>query len=436
MYAVKTTASTAIVTPTVTLSGASIVSAYTATEAASRFSNGLQVTMSGAATATVNGSSVATGSTVTVATLSGATTLGAHAYVIEVVSTTGHTASLTVAYQVNADTPADTAAPSFVSSAPTNAATAVSVSSGNASLVYDEILVLNDAAMVLVRKASDLSDVSSGTSSVTTNSLAVPYGTLEYSTSYRITVLSGALQDAAGNVVTGDREVYFTTQSASAPDITGLSVGTVTNSSAVITYATDVVPTVKEYRISMLAYSGTWATLATSPATVSGLAANTTYYYQVRFAVNGQTVNSVPMSFKTAASNSGIAITNIARIPHGDPVVSGDYTNGYHFRFAVTANSFSQTGASFKLADWSNGIGTLAAATNTRMVVSQDGVADYATGSGSAVDVTNSYGSSVSVNGMDADASTGGRQFFIDVFYKIPAGAGGSYSTSYGILTQ
>jgi hypothetical protein len=99
------------VTPTVTLSGSSIVSAYTATEAASRFSAGLQVSTTGAATATVNGSSVATGSTVTVATLSGATTLGAHTYSVVVTSTTGHTASLTVAYQVNADAPGDTTAP-------------------------------------------------------------------------------------------------------------------------------------------------------------------------------------------------------------------------------------------------------------------------------------------------------------------------------------
>jgi hypothetical protein len=141
------------------------------------------------------------------------------------------------------------------------------------------------------------------------------------------------------------------------------------------------------------------------------------------------------MSFKTAASSSGLSVTSIARIPHGDVSVGADYGSGYHFRFNVTANSLTETGATFKLADWSNGVSTLAAGGNTVMAVSQDGVADYVS-AGTTTAVTNAYGSAVDVSSMDADSTLGGRQFIIDVFYKIPTGAAGAYSTSYGILTQ
>jgi hypothetical protein len=330
----------------------------------------------------------------------------------------------------------DTTAPTLISSTPSNAATSVSASAGTASIKYSESLTLVDASKVLIRKASDLSSVASSTGTVSTDTLSINYGALEYGTSYRLTVLSGAISDIAGNNVLGDADIYFTTQSASAPDITGLSVGTVSSTSAVVTYSTDVVPTTSQYRISTSAYAGTWSTLAGSPANFTGLTANTLYYFQVRFTQNGQTVNSVPMSFRTAASATGIAITGISQIPHGTPVVGGDYTNGYHFRFNVTANNLTETGATFKLADWSNTATTLAVSGNAKMVISQDGVSDYATGSGSAVAVTNAYGTAVNIASMDADTTTGGRQFSIDLFYKIPVGAAGVYSTSYGILTQ
>jgi len=332
--------------------------------------------------------------------------------------------------------PADTTAPVFASSTPSNASTSVSITAGTGTILYNETLVLADETKILIQKVSDSSSVKSGLATVSGSGIQLAYSTLEYNTTYRITIQPNAVKDAANNLVTESREIYFTTQSASAPDITGLSIGTVTNSGAVITYTTDTPPTSSQYRISTLAYSGSWVSLVASPAPITGLTANTAYYYQVRFTANGQTVNSVPMAFKTAAASTGIVVNSISRIPHGNPVVAGDFTNGYHFRFNVTANSLTETGASLKLADWSNTVGSLAIAGNTKMVVSQDGVADYATGSGSAVDVTNAYGTDVNINSMDADVNTGGRQFTIDVFYKIPVGAAGAYSTSYGIQTQ
>ena len=423
-----------VVTPAVALhtGDAAIVSAYSATDAATRFASGLRFDTTFASTITVNGSTVAPAATITAATLGAATSLGAHTYHVVVTSTTGHTAELTVSYQVNAD---DTIAPVFVSSTPASAATSVSVTSGTASLVYDDTLTLVDQAKVLVRKASDLSSVKSGVASVSTNTLSVAYSTLEYNTTYRLTVQSGALSDSLNNVVTGDRDVYFTTQSASAPDITSLSVSNITSSGMTLTYTTDVTPTTSQYRISTVSYSGSYTTLTSSPATLTGLTAGTTYYYQVRFVKNGQTVNSVPMSFRTASSDTGIAVTRIDRIVN-DLTVGGDYTSGYHFRFYVTDNSLTETGVSLKLADWTNGSSSLAIASNSVLAVSANGYDTYTDASGSTVAVTNTYDTYTDISSLDSDTTTGGRQFVVDVFYKIPSSASGVYSTSYGIRTQ
>jgi hypothetical protein len=332
-------------------------------------------------------------------------------------------------------TPVDSTAPSFVSSTPSNASTALATTAGTAQAQYSEALTLVNAASITLKNATTLATVASGSATVSSSTVAIDYTTLDYGTTYVLTIGSGALSDATGNLVTGTTSIYFTTQSAAAPDITTLAIGSITASQAVLTYTTDVVPTTSQYRIATSAYSGTWTTLTASPMTLTGLAANTSYYYQVRFTKDGQTVNSVPLSFKTASAATGIAITSISRIPHGDPVVGADYGSGYHFRFHVTAYDTSETNVAFKLADWSNGSTTLAALNNTKMVLSQNGVADYATGSGNAIAVTTTYGSTGSVAGYDADPSTGGRQFVIDVFYKIPTGAAGIYSTSYGIST-
>jgi hypothetical protein len=91
------------VTPTITLNGVAIVSAYSVTEANARFALGLQFDTTNAASITVNGSNVAPAATITAANNAAAKTLGAHTYNVIVTSSTGHTANITVAYQVNAD---------------------------------------------------------------------------------------------------------------------------------------------------------------------------------------------------------------------------------------------------------------------------------------------------------------------------------------------
>ena len=95
------------VTPTITLIGTTTVSAYTATEAATRFGSGLQFTTVNATSTTVNGTVVTSATTLTAVSSGDAQTLGAHTYNVIVTSTTGHTSNMTIFYQVNADSPTE-----------------------------------------------------------------------------------------------------------------------------------------------------------------------------------------------------------------------------------------------------------------------------------------------------------------------------------------
>src|SRR3989344_4689399 len=113
-YVIVVEADVTPITPTVVLNGTAIVSAYTVTEATARFVSGLQFDTTDAASVTVNGSSVTPAATITAATQAEATTLGAHAYNVVVTSSTGVTANVTVAYQVNADPVSDTTPPVII----------------------------------------------------------------------------------------------------------------------------------------------------------------------------------------------------------------------------------------------------------------------------------------------------------------------------------
>ncbi|NOX66349.1 MAG: hypothetical protein GXO85_11325, partial [Chlorobi bacterium] len=95
------------VNPTILLYGDSIASPYTQTEADARFADGLQFTMTGATNVTVNGVSATldgnTANATTTITKADATALGLHVYNVIVISSTGNTANITVAYNVKAD---------------------------------------------------------------------------------------------------------------------------------------------------------------------------------------------------------------------------------------------------------------------------------------------------------------------------------------------
>lgn len=139
------------------------------------------------------------------------------------------------------------------------------------------------------------------------------------------------------------------------------------------------------------------------------------------------------MSFKTAADDSGIIVHSISRILHGNDVLANNnYDNGYHFRFYITINDLYEHLLEFKLNNWSQSDGdTMAVANNTTVVVSEAGTSNY--GYGTTLTSTNYTTVDSNVGDIDADQTLGGRQLYLDLFYKIPSGSAGVYSTSYGI---
>lgn len=143
------------------------------------------------------------------------------------------------------------------------------------------------------------------------------------------------------------------------------------------------------------------------------------------------------MSFKTAAAEDGIVVHSIARVLNNvDPVVGGTYANGYHFRFYLTINDLYEDRLEFKLNNWTRpDNGTMNVANNTKVIATENGTSDY--NAAAAVELTNtSYTTIADVWSMDADDALGGRQLYLDLFYKIPTGAQGVYTTSFGIQSS
>lgn len=117
-----------------------------------------------------------------------------------------------------------------------------------------------------------------------------------------------------------------------------------------------------------------------------------------------------------------MVVHSIDRISNDGPTVAGDYSNGYHFRFYATIYSLTETLLQFKLADRSNGSTSMAANANALVKVSADGTNDYSTGT--TLTGTSYTTISSNISALDHDTTLGGRQVYVDLFYKIPSGAG------------
>ncbi|MDP2669981.1 MAG: hypothetical protein Q8O99_03115 [bacterium] len=143
---------------------------------------------------------------------------------------------------------------------------------------------------------------------------------------------------------------------------------------------------------------------------MSTLTPNKTYTVTIKSKASGQSnYTTTSFSIKTSSSANGIVVNSIERILDGStPTAGGGYASGYHFRFNVTVNNLSKSDVSFKLADWSNSVTTMAVASNTKFVLSSDGVDSDTdgtlTGSLTAADT---YSSAVSTSTVDSDASLG-----------------------------
>ena len=167
---------------------------------------------------------------------------------------------------------------------------------------------------------------------------------------------------------------------------------------------------------------------------LSGLTANTKYYYRVSSTVSGATSYSSILSFTTSAASSGVS-TSVQTLK-SYATADGTFTNGWQFKFNVTVNASTETFLKMKFADWTGG-STLGAAANMKIALTDD-VAGVQAGT-AGVSIGNLYATQAdgdSLSLTDEDASVGGIQETIYVYVKVPSGSsGGSYSTSYGIKT-
>jgi hypothetical protein len=143
------------------------------------------------------------------------------------------------------------------------------------------------------------------------------------------------------------------------------------------------------------------------------------------------------MSFRTAVAGDGIVVHSISRVLNGNtPTAGSGYDFGYHFRFNFTINNLSHSLLEFKLADWTrtDNNNSMAVANNAKVAVSATGVNNHTQATTTLTSTDYVYLGDVYT--MDADPTLGGRQLYLDLFYQIPVGAQGIYSTSYGIIAS
>jgi len=219
------------------------------------------------------------------------------------------------------------------------------------------------------------------------------------------------------------------------PIISNVVVGSIATSTATITWTTDVstaTNTVEYGTTSALGSSQVTSTgdnQTSHSASLTGLAPNTLYYYKVKSSAGGTTKESDMITFTTAPS--GVIVTGISATK-SYATADGTYTNGWAWTFNVTVPT-AETSLQMKFADWTSGSNSIAVVTNMRFYSSQ---AVTAVSQGTAIDITNTYGSAMTLTG-DLDSSKGGRQIQITVEAKVPSGSSaGSYSTSYGVNTS
>ena len=164
---------------------------------------------------------------------------------------------------------------------------------------------------------------------------------------------------------------------------------------------------------------------------------NTQYYFVVLAGVTDKVGNpAIPYGkgnegniFTTIPDNTVLSVTGISAIKTY-AVANGTYENGWSWIFNVTVPT-PETELQMKFADWTSALlSTIPVANNVRYSSAQ--------ASNGPVEVTaaNTYGNPLHLTG-DLDSGTAGRQIQILVEAKVPeSSVGGSYSTSYGILSN
>jgi hypothetical protein len=419
------------VTPTVTLSGAAITSAYSATAAAARFASGLLFTTTNASSVTVNGSSVTAGATITADSLAGATTLGAHTYNVIVTSSTGNTANITVSYQVNADsvtpvTPTVALSGTAITSAYSltqaqarfTLANGLQVTTTNASAITVNGATVTPAATLTVASQSNATTLGVHTYNVVvtsstghTASLLVSYqvnadSVIPVNPTISLTGVTASssytLSQAQSRFASG---IQFTTANAASVTVNGSSV---TASTTVTADTLAGATTLGAHTYNVIVTSST------------GNTANITVSYQV----NADSV---------VQANGTLGVTGISTV-NSTMTADNTFTNGGSWTFYVTVPT-TETNLALSFGDWISGSNSIATAGNMRVYSAQSSNAAAST---TAISITaaNTYSSTLTLTG-DLDASTAGRQVAVTVDLRVPTTtAGGSYSTNYGVKSN
>lgn len=147
------------------------------------------------------------------------------------------------------------------------------------------------------------------------------------------------------------------------------------------------------------------------------------------FALLSPTTGSLSGIANVFGYGAGLSVDSTT-VLNGFAIADDTYTNGFKFRMRVTVDSALENRLQLKFNDWSKigGGGTIPTASN--MLVN---LANTTAGAASAA---TTYGSSLSV-GTDADSGSLWVQQDIYIWLKVPSSTvGGSYSTSYGVMSS
>ena len=287
-----------------------------------------------------------------------------------------------------------------------------------------------------------------------------PVANLGYSGNYIYRISTG-IQDSAGNALAANGDYDFTT-AASTADATSPTVNAQTPVNGATSQAITVAPTITFSEamdastlnggtIQLRKYSDDSlisATILYNPSTyvviltpTANLSYNTQYYVWVSGAKDavGNTVTAyttkADQDFTTASQADGsLAVTNISTVK-SYATADATYGNGWAWTFSITVPT-SETTLKMKFDDWQSGDNTIAVADNMRFYSVQ---ATTAINAANAIAITASgtYPTSGMTLNADLDSTTAGRQIEVSVEVKVPVGSsGGSYSTSYGILSE
>jgi hypothetical protein len=236
--------------------------------------------------------------------------------------------------------------------------------------------------------------------------------------------------DLAGNTNTTANETFIIDPLET--NITSFTVGGVTTDGATLTVTTNKNSTCK-YASANVDYANmtgmTTTGVKTHSQALSGLASGTRYDYYVRCSDAQGNISSASHAFFTTLAGNGLLEVTGISAQKTYATANGTYGDGWSWVFHITVPT-TETSLKMKFDNWVSGGNTIATAGNMRISSSQ------ASNGPITITTAGTYSGALILN-SDLYPSKAGRQIEVLVEMKVPAGtAGGSYSTSYGVLSE